>query len=466
MNLKTFRAKEIYIYLIPVLAIDLAVQILIFRYCASVFHYWDPADLVMRKKKVVYFLIVGFVLAAIMFPPKIYERGIKVRDILFNAFFQTLVTLGVCAISVDALFNSFAGKLYLPDSIMAVSSIFAVNLVLKNLIDSARRHGRNKIHTVIVGHDVNAVRLYDRLISPTQYDYKVLGLFTDAPVRGDINVLGSVAEVEEYLRNNKVHHLYCSISPAEQTVLVNSIIRICDNYCVEFYYVPNMDGYVSRSMTYDTLSGITVISLRNEPLSNPVNRFVKRSIDVLVSGILLVTLFPVIFVFVAIGTSLSSPGPVFFRQRRTGYKGRPFTMLKFRSMKVNKDADRLQATENDPRKTRFGDFLRRTSIDEIPQLINVFRGDMSLIGPRPHMELHTEQYNALIDKYMVRHMVRPGLTGWAQVNGFRGETRTLEQMEGRVSCDIWYIENWSIFIDIKIFFMTIGHILTGDKQAY
>lgn len=466
MNLKTFRAKEIYIYLIPILAIDLLVQILAFRYCSSIFHYWDPADLVMRKKKVIYFLIVGFVLAAIMFPPKLYERGIRFREIFLNAFLQTLVTLGVCAISVNSLFSSFAGKLYLPDAIIAVVAITLVNLLMKQAIEFARRHGRNKIHTVLVGYDENALRLYDLLISPTQYDYKVLGLFSDEMVREDIILLGSVAQIEDYLKENKVHHLYCSISPANQTDLVNSIIRICDNYCVEFYYVPNMDGYMRRSMNFDSLGDITVISLRNEPLSNPVNRFIKRFFDVLISGLFLVTLFPFIWVFVAIGTALTSPGPIFFRQQRTGYKGQSFTMLKFRSMKVNKDADRLQATADDPRKTKFGNFLRRTSIDELPQFINVFRGDMSLIGPRPHMELHTEMYNAIIDKYMVRHMVKPGLTGWAQVTGFRGETKTVEQMEGRVKADIWYIENWSLLIDIKIFFMTIAQIMGGDKQAY
>ena len=141
-------------------------------------------------------------------------------------------------------------------------------------------------------------------------------------------------------------------------------------------------------------------------------------------------------------------------------------MIKFRSMHVNADADRLQASKDDPRKFAFGDFLRRSSIDEIPQLINIFLGDMSFVGPRPHMLAHTEQYDALIDKYMVRHMVLPGLTGWAQVNGYRGETKTLDQMKGRVKYDIWYIENWSPLLDLRIVFKTIVQILGGDKQAY
>lgn len=466
MNISTFRTKEIYIYLLPILVIDLLVQIVAFRFCADNFHYWDPADLVMRKRKVIYFLIVGYVLAAIIVPPKLYERGIRIRTIAFTAFMQTLITLGICAISVDALFSSFAGKLYLPCGVIATVSVFVVNAILKNIIDYARRKGRNKLHSVIVGSDHNAVQLYRSLNAPNQYDYKLLGLFSDREVDSDIELLGSVDAIDGYLKNNKVHNLYCSISPALHENLVNSIIRICDNYCVDFYYVPNMDGYMRRSMTFDTLNGVTVISLRDEPLSNPVNRFVKRFFDVLISGIFLVTVFPFVWLFVAIGTSITSPGPIFFKQKRTGYRGKSFTMLKFRSMKVNKDADKLQATADDPRKTKFGNFLRKTSIDELPQFINVFRGDMSLIGPRPHMELHTHMYNEIIEKYMVRHMVRPGLTGWAQVTGFRGETKTVEQMEGRVKADIWYIENWNLWLDIKIFFMTIGKIVSGDEQAY
>lgn len=466
MNAKTFKTKEFFAYLLPIILIDLIVQIVVFRICESNFHYWDPADLVMRKQKVVYFLIVGYAFASVIVPPKLYRRGIKMRDILFGAFFQTLLTLGIFSFSVNSLFNSFAGKLYLPDGIIATVAVFVVNLLLKMLIDFARKNGRNKIHTLVVGSDANSLKLYHSLSAANQYDYKMLGVFTDDLAPEDVKVLGKLSQLEEYLKSNKVHNLYCGISPATNTDKVNAIIRLCDNLFVEFYYIPDMTGYMSRSMNFESVGDSTVVSLREEPLSYPLNRLIKRSFDILISGILLVTLFPPVWLFVAIGTTLSSPGPILFRQKRTGYRGKPFTMLKFRSMKVNKDADKLQATKDDPRKTKFGDFLRRSSIDELPQLINVFRGDMSIIGPRPHMELHTQMYNDLIDKYMVRHMVKPGLTGWAQVNGYRGETKTLDQMEGRVRCDIWYIENWSVFIDIKIFFMTIAQILGGDKQAY
>ena len=163
---------------------------------------------------------------------------------------------------------------------------------------------------------------------------------------------------------------------------------------------------------------------------------------------------------------LQSPGPILFRQQRTGLGGKPFTLLKFRSMYVNDDADRLQATEDDSRVFPFGRFLRKTSLDELPQFWNVLKGDMSIVGPRPHMLAHTETYSQLIDKYMVRHFVKPGITGWAQVTGYRGETKELWQMDGRVQRDIWYMEHWSIWLDIRILWLTAKSAFRHDSHAY
>ena len=213
------------------------------------------------------------------------------------------------------------------------------------------------------------------------------------------------------------------------------------------------------------LGDVPVLTLRDEPLENPFSRFFKRSFDIIFS--LIVLLFsPFWLLPAAIAVKLSSPGPVFFVQRRTGYKGREFNCYKFRTMRVNNDADHKQATRNDPRKTKIGEFFRKTNIDELPQFINVLRGDMSVVGPRPHMLRHTADYSKVVDKYMVRHFVRPGLTGWAQVNGLRGETKALWQMERRVEFDVWYIENWNFWLDIKIIFKTIVNALRGEKNAF
>ena len=176
--------------------------------------------------------------------------------------------------------------------------------------------------------------------------------------------------------------------------------------------------------------------------------------------------YPLIYIPVAIAIKLGSKGPVYFKQERTGYRGRPFKCLKFRTMRVNATSDTSQATANDPRKTRFGDFLRRSSLDELPQFINVWKGDMSIVGPRPHMLKHTEDYSRLIDGYMVRHAVKPGITGWAQVNGYRGITDELWKMERRVEHDVWYIENWSILLDLKIMVRTVLNAFMGEKNAF
>jgi putative colanic acid biosynthesis UDP-glucose lipid carrier transferase len=196
------------------------------------------------------------------------------------------------------------------------------------------------------------------------------------------------------------------------------------------------------------------------------NRFKKRVFDVVCSLAFIVLIYWWVYLIVAAIIKVTSPGPVYFKQLRNGMNGKEFTCLKFRSMRVNADAGKVQATKDDSRKTKFGAFMRKTSIDELPQFINVLRGDMSLVGPRPHMLSHTKEYSALINKYMVRHLVKPGITGLAQVTGFRGETKELSQMEGRVRQDIWYVENWSFFLDIRILFLTVYNAIRGDKQAY
>jgi len=456
MNLKTFNIKEFLYFSLPVMLVDLGLHIGIFEWLLSVFNFTDPQDLILKRPRTLYFLVVGFIIAMVLVPVRLHERGYTWKSEVVRVFFQCLVTVGVLAASVNVLFHSFAGHFLLYEGMLAVAAIVIWHLIFRAFIITARKNGRNKIHVVIVGENENATRLAETLKNSSEFaDYKLVATFGN-----------KLDAVKDYIENNKVHQLYCSINPALHTDMVNDIIRSCENLFIDFYYVPNMDGYLHRSMTFSELGPMTVIKLREEPLANPLNAAAKRFFDIVISFLFLITLYPIIWCFVAIGTSISSPGPILFKQKRTGYKGRPFTMYKFRSMKVNADADKLQATADDPRKTKFGDFLRRTSIDELPQFINVLKGDMSLIGPRPHMELHTEMYTKLVDEYLVRHMVKPGLTGWAQVNGCRGETKTTEAMADRVRYDIWYIEHWSLSLDMKIFLKTISQILGGDKQAY
>jgi exopolysaccharide biosynthesis polyprenyl glycosylphosphotransferase len=208
------------------------------------------------------------------------------------------------------------------------------------------------------------------------------------------------------------------------------------------------------------------MTLRNEPLENIVNRFVKRLFDIGFSTLVFILFLWWFIPLIALIIKLTSKGPVFFIQERSGIKNKSFNVIKFRTMYVNDDAHYKQATKYDERITPIGKFLRSTSLDEMPQFINVLTGQMSVIGPRPHMLKHTEEYSKIIDKFMVRHLVKPGITGWAQVNGYRGETKEVEDMEGRVRADVWYIENWSFTLDIKIIILTIINLLRGEENAF
>ena len=213
-----------------------------------------------------------------------------------------------------------------------------------------------------------------------------------------------------------------------------------------------------------TMVPITV--LRMVPIQRYRHKFVKRTFDIVFSLCFLCTLFIPILIIVTIITKMTMPGPIFFKQKRNGLNDKEFYCYKFRSMKVNADADKVQATKDDPRKTKWGNIMRKTSIDELPQFINVLMGDMSVVGPRPHMLKHTEEYSKLINKYMVRHLVKPGITGWSQVTGYRGETKELKDMEGRIRGDIWYIEHWSFWLDLYIIYKTVANAIHGEKNAY
>ena len=247
--------------------------------------------------------------------------------------------------------------------------------------------------------------------------------------------------------------------------LLTKVVKVADDNVVDFFYVPQISQYISRSFQMDTIGAVPVLSIRRNPLKKSINRFVKRGFDIVFSSVFL-CFYPLVYIPIAIAIKASSPGPVYFKQKRTGYRGTEFWCYKFRTMRVNNDADKAQATRNDPRKTRLGDFLRRTSLDELPQFINVFKGEMSVVGPRPHMVRHTEEYSKIVDQYMVRHLVKPGITGWAQVNGYRGLTDEVWKMEKRVQYDVWYIENWTFLLDLKIIVRTVLNAIHGESNAF
>jgi len=287
----------------------------------------------------------------------------------------------------------------------------------------------------------------------------------------ELGILERLGSLEDFLAGISMpeqlklgDELYLCVSRKEKDIIRN-ISKLCDSQVVRFYYVPVSVESIGLNLKREMLDDMEIFTTYENLLQNSVNRVIKRAFDIAFSlGALGLTglLFPIVWLII----KTQSPGPIFFKQLRTGMDGKDFVCYKFRSMHVNKDADKVQATKNDPRKYPFGNFMRKANIDELPQFWNVLRGDMSVVGPRPHMLAHTEMYSHLIDKYMVRHFVKPGVTGWAQVTGFRGETRELWQMEERVKRDIWYMEHWSFWLDIRIVWLTFKTIFVHDKNAY
>ncbi len=334
------------------------------------------------------------------------------------------------------------------------------------LIKHFRRKGRNFSKVVIVGANPTSRRLYQVLKSDVGFGYQITGFFDDTPsdiVDAEL-YRGKIDGLNEYIKINKIDEVYC-VLPGENEEQIKKVLDITEQNVVRYFYVPQIARYVSRNYEMYALGSIPLLTVRHQPLSLLRNRLIKRSFDIAFSS-LVILCSPIVLIPVAIAIKISSPGPIFFKQRRTGYRGREFYCYKFRTMRVNADSDRVQASKHDTRKTRVGDFLRKTSIDELPQFFNVLRGDMSVVGPRPHMLLHTEEYSHLINKYMVRHYIKPGITGWAQISGFRGQTEQLWQMEKRVEYDVWYIENWSILLDLKIMVRTVLNAIHGESNAF
>lgn len=338
-----------------------------------------------------------------------------------------------------------------------------IRLIERMLLKYFRMKGYNTRTLTIVSDHQDIVNLYKKLLQNPTYGYKLQGYYGGLK---DLPQQGSVADFLHLLDTPEQLHLgdelYLCISRNNRKD-IERISRFCDNQMIKFYYVPLQDEALNlESLMYDEIELFTNYV---SPLEEPLNKAVKRFSDIVLS---LFALFFVALLFpiIAIIIKWQSPGPIFFKQLRTGLDGRDFYCFKFRSMHVNADADRVQATKDDPRKFPFGNFMRKANIDELPQFWNVLKGDMSIVGPRPHMLAHTEQYSQLIGKYMLRHFVKPGVTGWAQVTGFRGETNELWQMEGRVERDIWYIQHWSIWLDIRIIWMTFRSVFHHDELAY
>lgn len=395
---------------------------------------------------------------SVVFLEKIVQRALLLVTFLIILFSTCLMFLNIG----DEL-ATFLLVYYL--ALVVVFSLWRV--LVRVSLKIYRRKGYNFKRIIIVGAGKNGMELYRVMKDDLAYGFNVMGFFDDNLALKDVipNYLGMTHEVEQFCLENNVDEIYCTLPGTQDTKMLR-MLNFAEKHMIRFYIVPEFYRIVKKSLLMEIMESVPLLTVRREPLQAAYNRALKRTFDVVFSLTVLITIFPIMYIIVGIMIKASSPGPILFKQKRTGIYGEEFYCYKFRTMRVNQEADIQQAQKNDPRKTKVGDFLRRTNLDEFPQFMNVLVGDMSVVGPRPHMLKHTEQYSAIIDKYMVRHLVKPGLTGWAQVTGYRGETKTLEQMEGRVKRDVWYLENWSFFLDLKIIFVTVINMFLGEKNAY
>jgi putative colanic acid biosynthesis UDP-glucose lipid carrier transferase len=421
--------------------------------------------------RVIYLLLNFSYIFAIYFVPVRIYRPVMFIDKVVQRSLSLVALHGI--IFTACLFFLYIEKEILPLYFVVYYYLFLFvifttwRVLARETLKVYRRRGHNYKKVVIVGAGKNGMNLYAEMKKEMAYGYNIFGFFDDNILLKNTlpNYLGMTHEVEDFVLKNNIDEIYCTL-PNYQDEKIIRLFNFSEKHMIRFYIVPEFSRYVKKRMDLDSIESVPIMAVRSEPLQSVPNQILKRTFDILFSFCFLVTIFPFLYIIFGIIIKLSSSGPVIFKQTRTGIYGKDFDCYKFRSMRMNEDADEKQAEKDDPRTTKIGHFLRRFNLDEIPQFYNVLKGDMSVVGPRPHMLKHTELYSSFIDKYMVRHLIKPGITGWAQVNGFRGETKTTEQMDKRVRCDVWYLENWTFILDMKIVVITILNMFKGEKNAY
>ncbi|NGY37408.1 undecaprenyl-phosphate glucose phosphotransferase [Flavobacterium sp. XN-5] len=394
----------------------------------------------------------------------------RIETILTRMMRHILIHTALIAVFVGLLKYSAVSRLRLVYFyIFFFALLFVSRVVFMKLMKYIRAQGYNFKNVIIIGANDKGEIIRKFLAKDLTYGYRILGFFDDKvelfePISAP--VLGGFDAVKDYVANGNVDEMYIALH-IDNIKIIHELTALCERYMVRIKFIPDFQQYTRSRKVQITFYGNTpVLMLRKEPLEGLPNLLLKKAFDLVFSFAVIVLIFPWLFPIIILLIKMDSPGPVFFRQRRSGRDNKDFWCVKFRTMRVNKLSDSVQATLGDSRVTKMGAFMRRTNIDELPQFFNVLWGTMSVIGPRPHMLMHTEQYSELINNYLVRHYAKPGISGWAQVNGFRGETKEVSEMKDRVDHDIWYIENWSLLLDIKIIYLTVFNVFKGEEKAY
>jgi putative colanic acid biosysnthesis UDP-glucose lipid carrier transferase len=359
--------------------------------------------------------------------------------------------------------------------VLYYSGILTLTLVLKSYITKKlllyyREKGGNSRQIAFVGYNSITESLIDLIISNPHFGMRITGIIAVKSI--EVQTTKYLGDIDLFISNNlsKIDEIVVTSNKVSKEK-IQMLVNYCDKKAIRLKFVPNFDNFYYSRFQFQLFGNYPLITLRAEPLQQPTWIIIKRMFDIAFASIVFVLIYSWLIPLMAIIIKLESPGPVFFLQDRWGKNGKKFKCYKFRSMrsdlaKSGEKGEFKQAQKTDNRITKVGAFIRKTSIDELPQFINILMGDMSVVGPRPHAHEHNLQTKDAIDKYMMRHWVKPGLTGWAQVNGFRGETKTVEEMQLRIDHDIWYIEHWSLWLDIKIIFMTMYNMVNGEEMAY
>ncbi|MBR9758308.1 MAG: undecaprenyl-phosphate glucose phosphotransferase [Algicola sp.] len=413
------------------------------------------------------FLFVAFFSVAwvvLSLPSKFYEVYRYTREAtILSLIIRQLVLFTLIVFAFSGLFNdlNIRPRLVVNYVLLTFALIACFKFALYYLLQKYRTaFGGNYRRTVIFGANKKTLALEAFFNKNPEYGYVHKKTFSLSDKKNT-----DLHACFKYIIEENIDEIYCSISELSN-VQISDIVDFSDNNLKILKFLPDNKEIYSKKLKYEYYDYIPILSMRNIPLEDPINKVVKRVFDMVFSSLVIVFILSWLTPIIALLIKLESKGPVFFKQSRNGFNYREFDCYKFRSMMPNKDAHLYQATRGDLRVTKVGRFIRKTSIDELPQFFNVLFGDMSVVGPRPHMVSHTNMYAKKIDKFMVRHFVKPGITGLAQVSGFRGEVETDKDIIGRVKYDIFYIENWSVYLDIKIIYNTFLNMIKGEEKAY
>ena len=409
-------------------------------------------------------MLVAILLVPLVFSSSGIYRSWRGGSLIKELRHLTLALMGVISILIILGFvtktGAFFSRLWLGGwALLAWAMLMVFHILLRFVLRWIRQRGFNVKRIIIVGAGDLGREVVRRIQDATWTGLQVVGLYDDDPklhhsrVEG-VKVRGAPSSFGKLMRRCKVDEVWLAL-PLRAEKRMKEILHDLRYSTVTVRFVPDIFGFRLLRHSITDVAGIPVMDLTATPMVG-VNRILKGLLDRILAFMILIVISP-LMVVIAIAVKLSSGGPVLFKQKRLGWDGRPIDVYKFRTMKVHDEPEGqcTQATKNDPRVTPVGALLRRTSLDELPQFINVLQGRMSIVGPRPHALAHNEQYKELVDAYMLRHKVKPGITGWAQINGWRGETDTVEKMQKRVEYDLYYIENWSIWFDLKIIFLTL-----------